>query len=331
MRRNPAASSSCALHASRWAAPALMAVIALAGVCLLAGPASTAPQQAPNSRVVLDLPEGYSPSPLYSGFQNEDLGVSYVILEAPLQSYAELATGLTPEKLAKRGIAGAERFPLARRGDYIYMRARQSSPAGDYAKFFVLFKTADQTVLVSVNVPKAALEGGSVKVEEIEHVLATATTTAYPAVHDVYQLGYLGPFKEAGTIVGTSKLYTLDGKMEPERKGETRSVFLVAPSLDKRPVVDDSRFAEKLLASLPGFEEFKIEASRPVKVGPLSGFATEAQAVETAEGKPMRLYQVVLLPDDGGYFRLLGMATLEEAERLWPEFRKIAESFRLAD
>ena len=64
-------------------------------------------------------------------------------------------------------------------------------------------------------------------------MLASAKTTEKPAVRDLYSLTYLGPFKEAGTLVGISKLYTLDGQLEPERSGETRSAFMVAPSLDK--------------------------------------------------------------------------------------------------
>ncbi len=81
-----------------------------------------------------------------------------------------------------------------------------------------MFRTHDQTILVSVNVPAKAIEDGSVDPDEIARVLATATTTEKPAVRDLYSLSYLGPFKEAGTLVGTSKVYTLDGRLEPERR-----------------------------------------------------------------------------------------------------------------
>ena len=330
MHRSPAAPRPRRI---RWSILRSAAMAVLAGAVLALAPltATAAPRQAPNSRVVLDLPESYVPSPLFSGFQNEALGVSYVILETPAKAYDELAASFTPESLAKRGITDATRHALARSDEHVYMQARQSSPAGTYAKFFVLFRTSDQTILVSVNVPAAALDSGGIKAAEIERVLATARTVDYPSVRDIYQLSYLGPFKEAGNIVGTSKLFTLDGRMEPERKGETRSAFMVAPSLDKRPVAEQGRFAEHLMTSLPGFGDFKIAATRPIRIGALEGYETEAEATETAEGKPMRFYQVVLLPKDGGYFRLLGMATLEDAGRLWPEFRRIADSFRLVD
>lgn len=250
------------------------------------------PQQAPNSRVVLDLPPGYTPSPLFSGFQDEASGVSYVILEAPVGEYDKMARGFTPDELGKRG-------------------------------------TSDQTVLVSVNVPQHSLDDGAVKAEEIERVLATAKTTEKPAVRDIYSLSYLGPFKEAGRLVGTSKVYTLDGRLEPERAGETRSAFMVAPSLDKRQVAEPNKQAVALLASLPGYKDFKPGSTRAINIGGLDGVEVEADAIDEDDGKPIHLYQAMLLGADGGYFRLIGIAAPEDKTRLAGEFAKIAHSFAL--
>ena len=42
----------------------------------------------------------------------------------------------------------------------------------------------------------------------------------------------------------------------------------------------------------------------------------------------MRLYQAMLLGKDGGYYRLIGIATAGEAPDLEPEFPKIARASR---
>jgi hypothetical protein len=292
--------------------------------------ANATQQQAPNSRVILDLPPSYSASRLFSGFQNDTTGVSYVILEAPVGEYDKMAHGFAAEELAKRGIMEVEKGTLDRPDTYVYMRAMQKSEAGTYAKFFVLFRTVDQTVLVSVNVPKHALDDGSVKPADIERVLASAKTTEKPAVRDLYSLSYLGPFKEAGTLVGTSKVYTLDGRLEPERAGETRSAFMVAPSLDKRPLQEPDKLAVALLGSLPGFKDFKPGASRHVHIAGLDGVEVEAAAVDADDDKPIHLYQALLMGKDGGYFRLIGIATPQDMARIAGEFPKIAQSFALA-
>ncbi len=303
------------------------AVALVAGFIALGGPAQAAPQQAPNSRVVLDLPAGYTQSPLFSGFQNDELGVSYVILEAPLKAFDDIKAGFVPSELAKRGLTDTEPGELPRQGDYVYMRAKQKSPAGNYAKFFVVFRTHDQTVLVSVNVPAAAVEKGTVTRADIEKVLAGATTTEKIVVRELYKLGYLGPFKEAGAFVGTSRLYTLDGRMEPERKGDQRSIVLVAPSLDKRPIGDAEQLAKSLIGSLAGYKDIVPGAARKITAGGLDGIEIEADAVDTGEGRKVRLYQALMTGKDGGYFRIIGIATAAEADRLGPEFLKIARSF----
>jgi len=291
--------------------------------------AAATPQQAPNSRVVLDLPPDYTPSPLFSGFQNETLGASLVILEAPADEYDKMAQGFTPQELAKRGITDVRQATLPRSDPHIYMRARQTSEAGTYEKFFVLFHTADQTVLISANVPAKAIEDGSVKPEQMAAILASAKTTEKPAVRDLFSLSYLGPFKEAGTLVGTSKVYTLDGSLVPERGGATRSAFMVAPSLDKRPLADPAKLAVALLASLPGYKDIKPGAPEPLKIGDLDGVEVWAHAVDEDDNTPVRLYQAMLLGKDGGYYRLIGIATEADAPKLEAEFPKIAQSFAL--
>ena len=317
-------------HASCALARAI-GILGLAALLVAGAPriAAATPQQAPNSRVVLDLPPGYAPSPLFSGFQNEALGVSFVILEAPVDEYDRMAQGFTPQELAKRGITDVRETSLGRSDPHVYMRALQSSAAGTYEKFFVLFRTSDQTILVSVNVPEKAIAHGSIKPEEIAAMLASAKTTEKAAVRNLFSLSYLGPFKEAGTLVGTSKVYTLDGRLEPERGGETRSAFMVAPSLDKRPVAEPGKLAVALLASLPGYRQVEPGEPQDIEIGDLDGVEVWANAIDEDDGSPVRLFQAMLVGKDGGYYRLIGIATAADAPTLEAEFPKIAQSFAL--
>ena len=210
--------------------------------------------------MVIDLPPDYTPSPLFAGFQNEALGISFIILEAPAGEYDKMAQGFTPQELAKRGITEARTASLPRSDPHVYMRASRSRrPAATRSFRAVSHRRSDHPRFR--NVPAKAVEDGSVTPEEIE-ILASAKTTEKPAVRDLFALAYLGPFKEAGTLVGTSKVYTLDGRLEPEQRGETRSGFMVAPSLDKRRVAEPDKMAVALLASLPGHRNVKPGAPR---------------------------------------------------------------------
>ena len=167
-------------------------------------------------------------------------------------------------------------------------------------------------------------------------MLATATTAGRPAVHDLFSLSHLGPFKEAGTLVGTSKVYTLDGRLETERAGVTRSAFMVAPSLDKRTIGNPKKEAVALLARLSGYKGIlsgykgiKTEEPHEVTIGGLPAVETWASAIDEDDNVPVRLYQALVECRDGGYFRLIGIATPRDVERLNEEFPKIAGSFAL--
>lgn len=302
--------------------------IAAAVVMGLPSAADALLQQAHNSRVVVDLPAGFEPAPLFSGFINERLGVSYVILESPREAYDEIIAGFTPQELAKRGITDPEPGSLARSGDYVYMQARQASPAGTYAKFFAVFRTEDQAILISANVPVDALRAGTVTAAGIEQVLASAKTVSRTAERELYRLDYLGQFKQAGTLIGTSKVYTRDGRIGAIREGQPHAVFMVAPSLDTRPVKEPHDFATRLLTSLTGYRDIKFDAPAEVSVDGHTSIAIEAQGADSETGTPVDILQVLLPAPGGGYFRLLGIAPRSEA--LLPEFRRMAQSFKLA-
>jgi len=134
--------------------------------------------------------------------------------------------------------------------------------------------------------PSKAVGDGSIKPEEIESILASARTTEKPAVHELFALSYLGPFKEAGTLVGTSKVYTLDGRLEPEQRGETRSAFMGGALTRQRPVGDPDKLAVALLASLPGYRNVKPGGPHDIKIGDLAGVEVSAHAIDEDDNTP---------------------------------------------
>ena len=126
-------------------------VLAAAALTVAACPALARLQQAPSSRIVLELPDGFEPAVLFSGFTNEAQGVSYVVVEMPEKAFEELAAGMTPEALAAKGVENARREQLGRTDSYLYMQAEQTSPAGRFGKFFVVTLFSRKT---TKNLPK---------------------------------------------------------------------------------------------------------------------------------------------------------------------------------
>lgn len=283
-------------------------------------------QQAPSSRIALDLPDGYLPSTFFSGFVNDLVGASFIAVEMPGKAYEELTTGMTPEALAAKGVLKARAGTLNRPAPYIFMQAEQASQAGVFAKFFVVFRDGDVTALVTANVQKASLEKGEVKAAEIEQILAGAhvAATAAPA-KELFTLTYLGDFKPAGSFLGTARSYNLDGRLEPTEKNPDAPMLIIAPSLDRRPMPRPEHYAETLLLGLDGMKEVKISARRNVEIAGMSGIELTANARDAETGHKLVLYQVLLLPQGGGYFRVMGQAPAKNADTMIGEFRRIAE------
>ena len=303
-------------------------IVAAAALTAAALPVLARPQQAPSSRIVLELPDAFEPAALFSGFTNEAQGVSYVVVELPEKAFEELAAGMTPETLAAKGVANARREKLGRAEPYLYMQAEQASPAGRFGKFFVVFRENSVTVLITANVEKASLDSGAVKAAEIEQVLASARVadTAAPQ-HDIFKLRHLGPFKPAGQILGTARMFTVDGRAGPSEKAAGRPMLIVAPSLDRRTVLDADAYAEGLLQGLPGLTGARVMERRKISAGGLDGIEMVATATDSENGAEILVYQTLLMIRPGGYFRILGQVAKDKQAEFVEEFRRIAEGF----
>lgn len=314
----------------RWIRAAVSAgTVSLLLMTLAATQATARVQQAPSSRVAIDLPDGYQPSRLFTGFVNEAAGVSLVIVELPEAAYEQLANGLTPEALATKGITDVQAGKIARAEPYIYMTGVQASGQGPVAKFLMAFRNGGVTALITANVQKASLDQGMLKAEDVERFLASAKIAAAAApAHELFRLGYLGPFKPAGSILGTTRAFTLDGRMEPGPPGEQRTVLIVAPSLDLRPVADAERQAEVLLQGLAGLQSPKVEERRRLRVADMDAIELVGSATDKDGGTALGLWQLLVLPARGGYYRLVGQMPLADKDALLPELRRIADGFK---
>lgn len=325
------------LVAFRWRRhfwPRWMAAVLIVGLMVAGSPAVEAyarAQQAPSSRIVLDLPEGFEPATLFSGFTNEAQGVSFVVVELPEKAFPELEASMTPESLAAKGIEKAKREKLQRTDAHIYMQAEQTSQAGKFAKFFVVFRERAVTALITANVQMASLEKGTVKAGDIARVLATARVAdvAAPAP-ELFKLDYIGPFKQAGQILGTARMFTIDGNSGPTEKAAGKPMVVVASSLDRRWISQPQVYAEGLIQGLPGLTEVRITERKLVTVGDLDGVETIGVAKDRESGLEVAIYQALLLTKPGGYFRVFGQVAADKSAEFLPEFRRIAEGFKLA-
>lgn len=289
-------------------------------------------QQAPNSRIALQLEKSFKTSDRFSGFVDDKSSASIVIIELPEESFEQIKTiGNNPAALAAQGVTDVKTAELpGREGDYVYLQGMQKTPLVDYQKYIFIFKENNVCAMITVNVPEAALQSRVITSADIEAILASAAVRETSGTEfTLFELGYTGPFVEDLSLLGNTKGYRLASDAgDKADQTKLRPFFLIAPSLHKLPVVELEQSARKAFHSIDKFKDFTMTSSAPARVGGLQGFEITGEAVDTQNGEHAGLYHLMLAAEGGGYFRLVGIAPKAEMETYLAEFRRISESFR---
>lgn len=283
------------------------------------------------TRIVLDVPPGYAPATRFTGFVDEARGASILVNEFPAVAYDQLAAGMTPEALKSQQVVNARIGRLtARAGDHVYITAEQTAAGDTYAKFILIARERDVTALVTMNVPKDAIATGKVTTAECEAILASARVGDAPAADTTrFTLGDSGPFKSAGTLGGSASMYTLDGVLTPATPDPRRPLFMVAQSIDNRPIGELAAFARRALEETRGFSGLAVTGEQSLTIAGQAAVEHLASAKEARENTAVNIFQVTLGLPGGGYLRVMGQATPADWERLLPEFRRMTASLRL--
>jgi hypothetical protein len=290
------------------------------------------PMQAPGTRVVMDLPEGFKPASRFLGFEHQS-GASIVLLELPGHAFRQMQAALTAKMLASRGIVDVEPLALGENDPRVALTGRQGTQIGWFHKVMLLIGDPKTTALVTANIPEAAIESGAISRDAvITAVKSTSLAGAAVARKQRYQIADPAPLKFAGTFAGDALLFNQNGTLPRERTTDALTTFVVAGSLDTRPVTGDREaIAMRLLQSLRDLDRLTVPQTGPITIDGLDGIAQTARADYVTEGRepqPIVIYHVVLFEPEGGYVRMIGQAPLAEGRTALADFKRIAASFR---
>ena len=306
----------------------------VAVLLLSPAPATAEAVKVPGSRVLIAVPAGFEVSRLFSGFLHPNARASIVIAELPTDRFDEIVAGMSDAALARKGIRDVARSKLERGDEHHFMTGTQSARGMEVDKFILLIKDEKGMGLVTANVPKSAITDGDLTREAVLAALASATLTDETApIIKQFTLPDLGPFKEAGKIMGSAVLYSLDGVLAPKEKGKTRSVLIIAPSIDRMDIsnIDLKAFSQRALESLGGYEQMAPTSASDVTVDAMKGSRQAATAVAADSKTPVTLDQMILVRRNGGYFRLLAILREDEAGALTGDVERIFTGFKALD
>ncbi len=215
-------------------------------------------------------------------------------------------------------------------GEYVYFTGKQTVTGSEYAKFILIFREGETTAMVTANVPRAAIDAGTLTTAQVENTLATAAVKATPAdAVELFRFSYLGPFKESFGLMGTSKAYSISGS--PPKPGENRMIkeptLIVSPSLDSRPIIDPKAAAERAFKALGGLKDKKVDSEQAVTIADLKGYQIIGEASDATADARVAVTLVILAGTPGGYYAMIGTSPIGEKDKFMPELDKVIMSF----
>ncbi len=322
---------------SGWSGRARLALssVVVAAFALLA-PVSDAEaefRQAPDGgRIAVDLGDAFTPSDRFSGFVDKSTGASFAVIELPADAYEKLKTiADSKEALAKEGFGGTEKAELKdREGTFIYLAGEQKTPAGDVAKFVLMFTESDVTGVIVVNVPRTAIDAGTYSREGIEAILATVLVRDAPDPSALFRFGYMGPFRKAFDHGGMTKAYNLSGAQPGGQNHLLKEAMLMVSSSIHGEAIDVKAEANKSFMELGGMKERHISDEKAVEIGGLKGHQIIGEVTDAESGDKIAIRLVLLSAKPFGTFLLLGSVPAADKQKMMPQVEKVIASFELA-
>jgi len=279
----------------------------------------------PGTSVILSPPPGFSPADRYPGFQRADNGASIIVTELP-GPVAEMQKGMTKELLASRGMTLIQSQTVKIGGrDALLVYVSQSAGGMDFLKWMLFAGDAKETVMIVGTFPKAA---GDLSLP-IKQALLSASWSAAAKVPPYEGLGFrvdpVPGLKLAGRV-GNMLVFSERGTMGPN--DSEQAILVVGGSVSGASIGDVEEFARDRAARTSQVNQLRNVTGRDRVVDGLRGYELVAEANDVKTGRPVRMYQLVLL-DGGTYYLAQGFVNAARPPDVVGKFRNVTETFRL--
>jgi len=257
----------------------------------------------------------------FSGFQNNKLGASIMVVEipAPMQTIVE---SFTADALKSKGMTLIDKQTIDfNKSKATLVKVSQQANGITYFKQILLFGDSIKTVLVNGIYPEAS------KVIENE-IKKSLLSTSYnenqkdnPLDAVKFKIDVSGTdFRLAKHMTG-SLIFTTDGQIPTEKPS-----LIVGNSIAKVSTENQKQYCIDRLKKLPGGELNKLKEINPIQIDNLQGYEIVADG-KNKDSKDQLIYQIILFSETGDYFIIVGMAT-EDLEKNLKSFRNIAKTFK---
>jgi hypothetical protein len=316
---------------ARWGRVGFALTLAL----ILAAPVARAADVTypPGSRIGLSPPDGMTVSKGFTGFEDADNQVGFILAALPPQAYAELEKPVSPELFKRQGLTleGREPMTLASLpgGKAFLMIGHVDADKTKIRKWILVAASAELTALVTVQVPEAARARYSDAVVRA----ALASVTIRSVVPNDEQLGLLpfsvsdlAGFKIGGVIPGRAVMLS-DFVPDPTTPAPTQigpHFFVAIAPGGPAQMSEADVFAREVFGGVPNLKEVRITSAERLRISNAQGYQIMADAKDAVGGAALTVVQWLRF-GGGGYLQMIGVSPAEAWKDAYPRFRSVRD------
>jgi hypothetical protein len=287
------------------------------------------------SKEVIDFPEvglkipkpgGFEKATSFYGFQQATSSSSVLLSKVPAP-FSEIRKAINKNRFAQEQLSLIAQQPIKiSNKNGLLLQVEQSVFSQKVQKWIVVFGDDQNTYWITA----AFLQENAHKLSDLlkKTILAATVSSSQTNVTSLpFTINPVAGLTMAQSLSGGKAVaFTKDGQI-PQTSPQD-PIFIVAPSLGDVLVLDRKSFANRRLYQYRGTKINSIESSNEISIDNLSGWETEATGQDQKTKTPLKLYQVMLFPEQGGYILMTGIVGAKQAHIYIPKFKAIAQTYK---
>ncbi|WP_404786708.1 hypothetical protein [Altericista sp. CCNU0014] len=303
----------------------ILALVALAPLDAIAKPA--APSKIPGTAVQIAPPEGFQPSKLFLGFEQQQTGASIFVTELPIPK-AEVPKVL--EKLNSTADLQSRGMRLIESQEITVgsipgklLLVSQSNRGIDFLKWLMVVAQGDRVLIVTASFPED--EAAKLKEPLRQSVIGLTWSPGQPA-----QLleGLPFTFQPAGDLqvsgrVSNNVVLTRNGMKAPIPASEP--LLILGSAYDTVRIRDVAKFSRMRLKALPQVRDLTEVSGNSKTIAGHPAFELVARGYDRKTNTPLTVYQAILATKRT-YYVLEGLVPNPKAKAYLPIFRAVADT-----
>jgi hypothetical protein len=303
----------------------MLALVTLGGLKAISQPVFS---KVPGTAVQLAPPEGFQPSKLFLGFEQQNTGASILVTEMPIPK-AEIPKVLeklnSAAALGSRGIRILESKKIVISGiSGKLLLVSQSNRGVDFLKWVVAIAEGDRVLIVTAPFPES--EAATLK-EPLRRTITSLTWTPSQPAPQLEGLPFT--FQPAGdlqvwTRFSNNVILTPNGVQSPIPASQP---FLILGSAYQTVYLPDlAKFSRKRLKTTSEVRGLTEVSGSSKTISGYSAFELVARGYDQKANMPLTIYQVIIKTEKT-YFIVQGFVPNPKAQEYLPIFRTVADSF----